>query len=638
MKWFRNLKIGIRITIGFLLVAIIMGVLGIIGIASMKEINESYSFEYNESAELLASIEGISSSFQQIRMNLYGLVMAEAPSEKQYFLERMNEHKNTIDQNVAKYKEMHSDQDKTEEVKRELELLDAVETSLNAYNEKMNEMIERVGIDPESRAEAFELLKEGGELDTLALSVSNAIDELVSYNNDHAKEKIARNKQQAYYAELIMIIAIAIGVLLAIVLGFLISRKISNPINKIVEVAEKLAMGDMNVSIEADSEDEIGRLMNSFGKMIASNREQSLAIEKMADTDLTVDVPIRSEKDILGQKLQKMNDGLNRLFRDINASAEQLAVGAKQLADSSMILSQGATEQASSIEELTAALEEISSQTELNAKNADNANKLTEAAKSNALEVKNQMNDMLQAMEDIKKSSAAISKIIKVIDDIAFQTNILSLNAAVEAARAGQHGKGFAVVAEEVRNLAARSAEAAKETTEMIEDSIKKSETGTKISEKTAEALNKIVKQVERVADLVNDIAKASNEQASAITQINQGIMQVSEVVQTNTATAEENAAASEELSRQAELLKQMVGGVKYKADVKSNNDIINELSPEVLKMLEEMSKKKRLTSGFENGMDDDLKNIAKLSSDAENEAATTKPSIDLGDKEFGKY
>jgi methyl-accepting chemotaxis protein len=233
-------------------------------------------------------------------------------------------------------------------------------------------------------------------------------------------------------------------------------------------------------------------------------------------------------------------------------------------------LSQGSTEQASSIQELTASITEIASQTKQNAINAAQANELANVAKDNAVKGNDQMKDMLGAMEEINASSANISKIIKVIDDIAFQTNILALNAAVEAARAGQHGKGFAVVAEEVRNLAARSAAAANETTDLIEGSIKKVQGGTKMANETALALAEIVAGVEKAAGIVGGIAEASNEQASGIVQINTGIEQVSMVVQNNSATAEQSAAASEELSSQAELLKEMVGRFKLSGGRKS--------------------------------------------------------------------
>jgi methyl-accepting chemotaxis protein len=268
---------------------------------------------------------------------------------------------------------------------------------------------------------------------------------------------------------------------------------------------------------------------------------------------------------VLGAALLELVNNMHRVVSSIYAAADQVASGSSLVADSSYALSQGATEQASSIQQLTASLVEIASQTNLNAKNAEKASELAQKAKSHAATGNEHMNGMLSAMDEINESSANIGKIIKVIDDIAFQTNILALNAAVEAARAGQHGKGFAVVAEEVRNLAAKSANAAKETTALIEGSKKKVDAGTKIANDTAEALGEIAAQVAAAADLVKSIAEASGEQAHAIEQVNGGIQQVSQVVSTNAATSEESAAASEELSGQANQLKETVSLFKLK-------------------------------------------------------------------------
>ncbi len=259
------------------------------------------------------------------------------------------------------------------------------------------------------------------------------------------------------------------------------------------------------------------------------------------------------------RKGEKQAKEMQALLADVDLAAQQVAAGTTQVSDGSQAISQGATEQAASIDELTSTVTQIASQTRQNALSANKANEMSEQAKEQALKGNDQMRALQQAMIDINESSANISKIIKVIDDIAFQTNILALNAAVEAARAGIHGKGFAVVAEEVRNLAARSASAARETTDLIEGSIKKTEVGTKIADETAEALSHIVDVVGKAVELVREIAEASNQQATAVGQVNMGIEQMSKVVQTNSATAQEAAAAAQELSSQAAMLKGMV-------------------------------------------------------------------------------
>jgi methyl-accepting chemotaxis protein len=282
----------------------------------------------------------------------------------------------------------------------------------------------------------------------------------------------------------------------------------------------------------------------------------------MADGNLAVSDVREFKGDFvtISNSLNMILESMNSVLGDINTSSDQVSIGSKQVSDGSQALSQGATEQASSVEELTASVTEVASLTKQNASNANEANELTLTVKGSAELGNKHMTQMLQAMEEINDSSNNISKIIKVIDDIAFQTNILALNAAVEAARAGHHGKGFAVVAEEVRNLAARSAEAAKDTTELIQGSIKKSSIGTDIANNTAKALLEIVTGVTKTAEIISGIAKSSNEQAMGITQINTGLNQVSQVIQNNAATAEESAASSQELSGQAEMLKEMIG------------------------------------------------------------------------------
>lgn len=245
-------------------------------------------------------------------------------------------------------------------------------------------------------------------------------------------------------------------------------------------------------------------------------------------------------------------DAMNQLISEAQATVEQVNDGAKQVSDSSNSVSNGATEQASSLEETSASMAEIGSQAKTNAESAAEANKLAENASDAAEQGNESMHRMLEAMNEINASSTQISKIIKVIDEIAFQTNLLALNAAVEAARAGVHGKGFAVVAEEVRNLAQRSAKAARETTELIEGSTRKVNNGTAMADEAAGSLHNIIEDINQMAGLMAEVTVASKDQVNAIDQINNALEQIDQVTQASTAYAEESASASTDLSDRA--------------------------------------------------------------------------------------
>ena len=350
-------------------------------------------------------------------------------------------------------------------------------------------------------------------------------------------------------------------------------------IQKLVENLNNLAKGNLTINFTvSDSDEDTEEIAENFKKLNTSLiyttksiktiiDEVSFVLSNMADKNFSLEI----EREYFGDFIELKNSinniirQFNSIFTEINSAAEQVGLGADQVALSSQSISHSTCEQASSVQEINATVTEIAEQTKQNELNANKANELSLRVKIDAQEGNAQMETMLTAMNEIKESSHYISKIIKVIDDIAFQTNILALNAAVEAARAGEHGKGFAVVAEEVRNLAARSATAAKETTDLIDNSISKVDEGYKIANNTAEELNKIVAGVTDTVQIVESIAEASIQQSSAISQIETGINQISQVTQTNTATAEESASASEQMAGQAQTLKELIHEFKLR-------------------------------------------------------------------------
>jgi len=377
---------------------------------------------------------------------------------------------------------------------------------------------------------------------------------------------------------LAILVGTAFVILSLMIMTVFIRGTVSKPLSELTKLAKTMEQGRLGIGDSSSvkktkirSNDEIGVLADIFDGTIDRLKgyigEISSILESIAEGNLTRE----TTQDYVGDFVSiqnSLNDILSKLNNTLSGiveSSESVSNGAEQMSIGAQALSQGAVEQASAVEEVDGTVRSISEQVKKTAENAEHASEKVDLVSGQILECNNKMNEMIQAMEEINESSNEIGKIIKTIESIASQTNILALNAAVEAARAGEVGKGFAVVAEEVRELAGKSAEASKSTTELIEHSISAVRDGTKIVNETAEQLQTVVSGAKEVVDTTGWIAEAARTQADSVVEVQERISQISDVVQTNSATAEESAATSQQLSSQAELLKNLVGRFRVK-------------------------------------------------------------------------
>ena len=402
-------------------------------------------------------------------------------------------------------------------------------------------------------------------------SMTNATSQIGGFKNQMgnvnalAKETADATKASidtADQARWFFILCLAVGFVASVILALWQTRYLSRPIRYAAEQMGLLARGKIDRDVMSGyvgRYDEIGALARSVAYLLQSQREEVRIADDMASGDFSGSVRLRSEEDQLGRALSQMMRLTHDALTRVNRHVQQVTEGAEAISTVSQSLSVGAIESASALVEISSSTTRIGEQTHQNAKSATRANEFAISSREVAERGYAAVEEMVTSMQEIQSSSARIAQIVKLIDDIAFQTNLLALNAAVEAARAGRQGKGFSVVAGEVRNLASRSAKAARETAALVEDTVKRVENGAAIAMRTDEAFKEILDNAQQTTKLYGEIAASSQEQSKSIDQIVSGLSQIDNSTQQNSRYASQTAKAAQALSRHAGELRQMM-------------------------------------------------------------------------------
>ena len=556
----KNLKISKKIICTFAVVLLLTFVLGVVSLISTNDIASTSDNYVNISIPALSNLEEARRYIRIFQANILKAVCTDNKADLDKYVEEINTDRGAFfsyldsfleydPQFSDKVENIHTIMDDAASIREEIIESSAkftYESNLEAYSLYLNDY------EPN-------LTEVTSILENLTTELGEAIN--TRYNNAQSTKT---------FNIVIIITVVVVAAVLVVVLTVILTKAIVPPITQIVDSMNLIANGllkEADGTITYRSKDEIGVLAHAARKVIRFFQNVLPSISDVCRNygNGNFNCTCENYESYVGEtseirdSLMYVRDNLSAALANVDQASNQLLSGAGEVASGAQSLAQGATEQASSIQELSETITSISDAIKENSENAAEASEKANAAGAEVQEVNTMMSELVSAMHEISEFSGETKKIVKTIEDIAFQTNILSLNAAIEAARAGAAGKGFAVVAEEVRNLAGKSAEAAKNTTRIIESTVNSIVSGNQLCAEVAEKMNKVGETAGKVTVINNKIADSSKKAADSIVKVTIGVDQISNVVQTNSATSEQSAAASEELSNQANMLKELV-------------------------------------------------------------------------------